>query len=273
MNITSNNINSNAFLKTPYSKKPMALDINISGKIDNTVNANSGFKSYGNVVVEFSGELKSYTNDELYELANQGSKWKLNGEYLNYDDMNTETKTYLKDFRKVRSDLGSGVSFGDLATNLGNAYASKREELTGQYSGDELNGKLEKLENAFNMYTETRVVGDVGEVGSMANKLHFKMEYARMTKNAIIMGKALAKGENLNDIKKVQITKNDDEYFKSVLENAKKTLRNVTQFFNKNGVIKNKDDLQKLFSYTGSNSDNDDWTLNKLDKTFEMFKR
>ncbi len=218
--------------------------------------------------------IENINIEEIFEFLNKNKTWQINGDAIEYKNLNEETKSYLQKFAIIHLELQNStdnVDFGDLIVKLGNKYANIREELTQNYKEDENTKKLSTLEKAFNMYNETKVIGNVSEIGSIANVGFFDLEIAKSERMMQEKRIAFQSGENTSDIKARDITLNDDRSVEDLITNAKNTLSNVAEFFNKNGVINSTEEQKKLYSYVGSNEES--WSLDKLITTFRILEK
>ncbi len=192
--------------------------------------------------------------------------------------LDNETKKYLEDFQQIHINhkekyQGKKVDFSELIADLGNFYIAKRIGLKENFSGDELSLKLEKLEIAFTIYNEEKVVGEVKEVGTMANEVHFTLAVAksdRYIKEAIL---AVKSGKSAKSAVKRDITLNDKETVSNILEQGKKVLGLVVLCLNRYDKPNVENSLDKLNEYTKENLSNGDWSFSKLMKTFELLDK
>ncbi len=193
--------------------------------------------------------------------------------------LDNETKTYLEEFQKVHNQhkekyKSQQLNFGDLIIDLGNLYVSKRNELKECFKDVELNNKLEKLEIAFTIYNEEKVVGEIKEVGTMANELHFTLVVAksdRYIKEAI---EAVKQGKSAKSAVKRDITADDKVTVSDILLQTKRVLALVIKYYNENDKeIKSSDDLEKLNNFVKAKHEEGEWSYFKLIKTFELLDK
>lgn len=280
LNANSSVTNLNSLNRSGASNSLMPnLDLN---KSDMTLPQNKINISEEAVEVAFGESGYFYdTEEELFELRNRNKTWSVDGVDVAYKDMDNDTKKFLLEFNKVHNQYSSensgretqhNFSFAELTKNLGNQYATIRDSLNENFSGDVLNKKLEKLDNAFNMYTETKVVGSVKEVGSMANRAHFAFEKAKMERHAQEVRKKVLLGETNNlNVPRRDITRNDKETIKSLLQNANEVMSKVAEYFkNGNSAIKTDEDFKKLNDFTKTSTEGGNWSLDKLSETFKL---
>lgn len=273
MNINTGYTNLNNV--SSYNRKPSSLGLNVKNAEEKTVESKASFTPQDAVIVETSSSNFYSTDEELFELLNRNKTWQIDGEDVAFDDLDKDTKAFLQKLSSVHNDYiksNDDIDFGELTVSLGNKYASLRDELAEKYSGDELNSKLESLEKAFNMYSETKVVGNVYETGSMANRAYFSLVKAKADKYMKEKREAYLEGKDPTSVKNNDLTDDDKETLNNLLSNAKNALTNVTEFFNKNGVIKNETELVNLYDFIGENNLEHSWSLGKLSATFELLE-
>ncbi len=192
--------------------------------------------------------------------------------------LDNETKKYLEDFQQIHNNhkekyQGKKVNFSELILELGNFYVTKRLVLKGNFTGEELNQKLAKLEIALTIYNEEKVVGEVKEVGTMANEVHFTLAVAksdRYIKEAI---EAVKNGKSAKSAVKRDITANDKETLSNILYQAKKVLSLVVMYFNVNDKLISVNDISALNEYTKEHISMGDWSFSKLMSTFELLEK
>lgn len=268
MNINASNNYSLNSINTINKSNTSALKPNIN-HVDKQTSKTGLFSPHGNVIVETDSN-NLYQPKEIFNIMNDNKNWLLDGEEVGFKNLDNESKGFLFEFSNVHKQYSEetegNTNFGDLVVKLGNAYASKREELAEKYSGDELNEKLSKLEKSFKMYTETKIVGNIYEVGSMANVAHFDLIEAKTAKFIKERQEAIRNGKDIGSVKNENITGNDKQTFSELLKQAKGALNNVAEFFNKNGTL-SANQIGSLYSYTGENGS---WSLGKLNMTFEL---
>lgn len=265
--LKSNNLKTNTLKSN--GKTPADLGLNVSNDVQVITTDKTDENTKGNVIVELSND-RLYTYDEMFAITNKESNtiWTIGGEDIKYKDLSEDTKTYLSEFNKVHVESGkNGINFTKALEDLGNAYAKKREELSSQFSGDELNGKLGELENAFKAYTEKAVIGSTPSNGiTMKTQAGFEIWNAQSARRMAEMQAAYQKGENLNSVKSRGITSDDKQLHAKFIKNAKSALNNVVDFFNKYGTA---GETKNLYNYVGEEGS---WSLGKLSTTFDLLE-
>lgn len=271
INTSYTNLNNNIL----SSKKQSSLGLNIKSLENQNVGKKESIFSQKAVIVE-TGDSKLLGSDEdMFDMLNQGRTWTIDGNEVAYKDLDKDTRTFLCELDKTQKEFlknNKATDYAGLTADLGNTYAKKRDELSEKYTGDELTEKLKVLEKSFNMYTETKVIGNKLEFGSIAHRTHWSMLNARSDKYRAEKRQAYLDGKNPTEVKKQDLTKNDDEFISDLLSNSKKLFTNVTEYFNKNGVIKNSVELKNLYSLVGDNNAENSWSLGKLSATFDILE-
>ncbi len=189
--------------------------------------------------------------------------------------LDEDTKIYLEGFQKVHNNhkdkyKNQQLNFKELIIDLGNSYVSKRVELKSNFNDIELNQKLEKLEIAFSVYNEEKVVGEIKDVGTMANEVHFTLVVAksdRYIKEAI---EAVKNGKSAKSAVKRDITTNDKDTLNNILQQAKKILFILTDYLNEDNITLTENSIDKYFS---EKIEDKDWSFKKLMMTFELLDR
>ncbi len=189
--------------------------------------------------------------------------------------LNSEIKTYLENFQNVHNKhkekyQGKQLNFRELVVDLGNEYVTRRVELKEKYTGEELNNKLEKLEIAFSVYNEEKVVGEIKEVGTMANEVHFTLVVAksdRYIKEAIL---AVKNGKSAKSAVKRDITNDDKVTVSNILLHAKKIFILLTEYFNESETKIIDNNTEKLNEFIKGKIEKDEWSFSKLMATFEL---
>ncbi len=280
ININTNVVNLNALNNNGKSLKMPKLNIK---EEDMVLPLNKINISEEAVEVAFGESGYFYdTEEEIFTLRNQNRTWSINGTEVAYKNMDNDTQKFLFEFDKVHrqySSENSGIetqynfNFAELTKNLGNQYATLRDSLKENFTGDALNTKLEKLNNAFKMYTETKVVGSVKEVGSMANRAHFALEKAKIERHAQEVRKKVLAGKESNlNVPREDITYNDKEYIKKLIENANEVMAKAAEYFySGNSAIKTDEDFKKFNDFTSITNESGNWSLNKISETFNLF--
>ncbi len=190
--------------------------------------------------------------------------------------LDKETESYLLEFQKIHDQHKDNCknvqnSFGELIASLGNFYIIKREELLEKFTGDELSEKLIKLEVAYTIYNDARVIGEPKELGTMANELHFTFVVAKSDRYIKEAMAAVKNGQSAKSAVKRDITSDDKNTVTLVLSHAKNILTMLTKFYNEYKTqIFYVEDVEKLDEYIKSNLDNKEWTFTKLVKLFEL---
>ncbi len=193
--------------------------------------------------------------------------------------LDKETESYLLEFQKIHDQHKAGSNtgtnnFGELIASLGNFYVIKREELQEKNTGDELSEKLLKLEVAYTIYNDARVLGDVKELGTMVNELHFTFVVAKSDRYIKEAMEAVKNGKSAKSAVKRDITTDDKNTVSVVLSHSKDVLTMLTKFYNENGTqIFYVEDVQKLDEFIKTNLNNTDWTFSKLVKYFELLDK
>ncbi len=193
--------------------------------------------------------------------------------------LDKETESYLLEFQKIHDSHKDNLkntqnSFGELIASLGNFYVIKREELLEKYTSDELNEKLLKLEVAYTIYLDARVIGEPKELGTMANELHFTFVVARSDRYIKEAMEAVKNGQSAKSAVKRDITEDDKTTVSNILGHAKDVLTMLTKFFNEYKTqIFYVEDVEKLDEYIKTNLNNTDWTFTKLVKYFELLDK
>lgn len=274
MNINTN-VNYNFYANSVNKNKTAttASTLKVKGDYDYKDNSQkTTFSPHGNVIVESSSNGLR-TEEDMFNIINENKSWLLDGETVSFKDLDDESKKDLFELTSIHKDYYNknkkGMSFGGLFTKLGNHYASKREELMGTYSGDELDEKLSKLEKVFKMYAETKVVGNVNEMGSMVNVAHFNLLEAKTAKWIKEGQEAVQNNKNVNDIKFDDVIPNTKQALSELVKQAKNVIDSVTQFFNENGVVSG-NQIESLYNYTKKD---DTWSLGKLNMTFGVLNQ
>lgn len=273
MNINTSHTNLKALVT--QNRKPSALGLKVDHNEESVVEKKNSFTPQSAVSVEIGDSKLLGTDEDMFEMLNQGRSWTIDGTEVAYKDLDKETKTFLFELDKTQKEFqknNKATDYAGLTAELGNAYAKKSDELTEKYSGDELAKKLESLEKSFNMYTETKIVGNKLEFGSMAHRAHWATLNARFDKYRAEKRQAYLEGKNPTGVKKQDLTKNDDEFLNNLISNAKSTMKNVTTFFNTNGVLKDDTEREKLFELVGDILNENGWSLKKLNATFELLE-
>lgn len=192
--------------------------------------------------------------------------------------LDSETKKNLEEFQKIHNShkekyKNQQVNFRDLIIDLGNFYVSKRIELMKSLVDEELSQKLEKLEIAFKIYNEEKIVGEIKDVGSMANEVHFTLVVAksdRYIKEAI---EAVKNGKSAKSAVKRDITANDKETVSNILIQAKKILILVIEYYNKKNTLITENNTKDLNDFIVKEIKDNDWTFDKLMLTFELLDK
>ncbi len=193
--------------------------------------------------------------------------------------LDKETEGYLIEFQnihnqhKVGSKTGTN-NFGELIASLGNFYEIKMEELLEKNTGEELSEKLLKLEVAYTIYNDARVLGDVKELGTIANELHFTFSVAKSERYIKEAMQAVKEGKSAKSAVKRDITQDDKNTVSEVLNSAKNVLTMLTKFYNeKKSQIFYVEDVENLDKFIKENLNETSWTFSKLVKYFEMLDK
>ncbi len=193
--------------------------------------------------------------------------------------LDKETESYLLEFQKIHdnhketSKPGTN-NFGELVASLGNFYVIKREELTEKFSGEELDEKLLKLEVAYTIYNDARVIGEPKELYTMANELHFTLAVAKSDRYIKEAMAAVKNGLSAKSAVKRDITSDDKATVSEVLSHVKNALTMLTKFYNEQKTqIFYVEDVEKLDAYIEENLNNTEWTFTKVVKLFELLDR
>ncbi len=193
--------------------------------------------------------------------------------------LDKETESYLLEFQNIHDQHKAGCktgtnNFGELIASLGNFYQIKRVELEEINSGEVLAEKLLKLEVAYTIYNDARVLGEVKELGTMANELHFTFAVAKSDRYIKEATQAVKEGKSAKSAVKRDITSDDKNTVIEVVNHAKNVLTMLTKFYNEcKTQVFYVEDVEKLDEYIKNNLNNTDWTFSKLVKVFELLDK
>ncbi len=191
-------------------------------------------------------------------------------------NLDKATEEFFLQFQKVHEEHIKSVkknefNFRKLIIDLGNEYCRIRKLLKKECVENELNTMIKKLELAFVVYCNLKVVGEPKEVGSMVNDLHFTLVVAKSDRYIKEAMAAVKRGEPAKSAVKRDITTDDRETVGLLSGYIKNLLTDVINYFEENNlVIESESDINKLNDFTKNNCI---WSFNKLTMLFEILDK